>query len=258
MITLSVAYCIFPGVHWNENNLIYFWKRKKPLQTISEEAENLFWWHLNFEVTHPLDAQSLELKKGAGGGVLGGLRKLFLGGTWGCDKIYVVFYFLVLLPFLTISIYLPPPMPPSPYASMASPLNYQQGIHFFFFLLRRVSIFFQRFFFHRFCLFIKQWPLIGKFVEFEYSPKICHFWRIQVLTKIIILENWPDSIHSPTFANLFWPDSIHSPTFANLVCSDSPDSPTFANLVCSDSPDSRKPSFASITQIWRVWRVWRI
>ncbi len=93
-------------------------------------------------------------------------------------------------------------------------------------------------------IFIKQWPLAGEFVEFGYSPKIRHFWRIQVLAKMVILENWPDLIRLPTFANLFWPDSIHSPTFANLVC--------------SDSLDSRKPSFASITRIWRVWRVWRI
>jgi hypothetical protein len=87
----------------------------------------------------------------------------------------------------------------------------------------------------------KQWQLAGKFVEFEYSPKICHFWRIQVLAKMVILENWPDSIYSPTFANLFWPDSIHSPTFTNLFWSDSIHSPTFANLVCSDLPDSRMP-----------------
>ena len=61
---------------------------------------------------------------------------------------------------------------------------------------------------------IKQWPLAGEFVELEYSPKICQFWRIRVLAKMAILENWPDSIHLPTFANLFWSDSIHSPTFA--------------------------------------------
>ena len=108
------------------------------------------------------------------------------------------------------------------------------------------------------CVDNKQWPLAGKFVEFEYLPKIRHFCRIRVLAKMVILENWPDSIHSPTFANLFWPDSIHSPTFANLFWSDSIHSPTFANLVCTDSPDSGKPSFASITRIWRVWRVWRI
>ncbi len=64
-------------------------------------------------------------------------------------------------------------------------------------------------------VFTKQWPLAGEFVKFEYSPKICHFWRIRVLAKMVILENWPDSIYSPTFANLFWSDSIHSSTFAN-------------------------------------------
>ncbi len=26
------------------------------------------------------------------------------------------------------------------------------------------------------CIFFKQWPLAGEFVEFEYSPKICHFF----------------------------------------------------------------------------------
>ncbi len=66
--------------------------------------------------------------------------------------------------------------------------------------------------------------------------RIC--W-IRVLAKMVILESWPDSIHSPTFANLFLPDSIHSPTFANLFWSDSIHSPTFANLVCSVSPESQ-------------------
>ena len=27
-------------------------------------------------------------------------------------------------------------------------------------------------------IIIKQWPLAGEFVEFEYSPKIRQFWRI--------------------------------------------------------------------------------
>ncbi len=117
---------------------------------------------------------------------------------------------------------------------------------------------------------IKQWPLAGEFVEFEYSPKIRLFWRIRVLAKMVILENWPVSIHSPTFTNLFWLDSIHSPTFANLVCSNSPDSPTFANLLCPDSPDS--PTFAkglfwekcdsprhiptSNSPFWWIWGEW--
>jgi hypothetical protein len=91
---------------------------------------------------------------------------------------------------------------------------------------------------------LKQWPLDSEFIEFEYSPEICHFWRIRVLAKMAFFRNVPDS-----------PDSQ---TFASLVCSDSPDSTTFANLVCLDSPESRKPSFASITRIWRVWRVWQI
>ncbi len=59
--------------------------------------------------------------------------------------------------------------------------------------------------------------------------------RIRVLAKMVILENWRDSIHSPTFANLFWSDSIH------LL--------TFAKPFCSDSPDSRKASLATFTRI---------
>ncbi len=90
----------------------------------------------------------------------------------------------------------------------------------------------------------KQWPLAGKFVEFEYSPKIRHFWRIRVLAKMVFLENWSDSLNSPTFANLF--------------CSDSPDSLTFAKPFCEDLPDSRKASLVSLLQIQRIWRVWRV
>jgi hypothetical protein len=39
----------------------------------------------------------------------------------------------------------------------------------------------------------KQWPLAGEFVEFEYSPKICHFWRVRVLAKTAIFRNMRDS-----------------------------------------------------------------
>jgi hypothetical protein len=84
-------------------------------------------------------------------------------------------------------------------------------------------------------LILKQWPLAGKFVEFEYSPKIRQFWRIRVLAKMAILENWPDSIHSPTLATLLCPDSIHSPKIRQPFC--------------SDSPDSRKASLATFTRI---------
>ncbi len=87
----------------------------------------------------------------------------------------------------------------------------------------------------RFWIFCKQWPLAGKFFEFEYSPKIRHFWRIWVLAKMIILGNWPDLIHLLIFANLFWSDSIHSSTFATLLCPDSIHSSTFANLFWLDS-----------------------
>ncbi len=89
--------------------------------------------------------------------------------------------------------------------------------------------------------FCKQWLLAGEFSEFEYSPEICHFWRIRVLAKIVFLKNWSDSLNSPSFAN--------------LVCSDSPDSLTFAKPFCEDSPNSRKPSFASNKQICRVWQI---
>jgi hypothetical protein len=76
----------------------------------------------------------------------------------------------------------------------------------------------------------KQWPLDSEFIEFEYSPEICHFWRIRVLAKMTLFENGSDSLNLSTFAN--------------LVCSDSPDSTTFAKPFCKDSPDSRKASFA--------------
>ncbi len=41
--------------------------------------------------------------------------------------------------------------------------------------------------------------------------KFAIFGEFRVLAKMVIFENWPDSMHSPTFANLFWLDSIHSP-----------------------------------------------
>ncbi len=40
---------------------------------------------------------------------------------------------------------------------------------------------------------IKQWPLAGEFVEFEFSPKIRQFWRIRVLAKMAIFGNLSDS-----------------------------------------------------------------
>jgi hypothetical protein len=69
--------------------------------------------------------------------------------------------------------------------------------------------------------------------------RIC---RIRVLAKMVILGIWPDSIHSPTFANLFWSDSIHSSTFATLLCPDSIHSSTFTpyfartRYICPHSP----------------------
>jgi hypothetical protein len=57
------------------------------------------------------------------------------------------------------------------------------------------------------CTHIKQWTLNSEFIEFEYSPEICHFWGIQVLAKMAF--------------------------FGNVL--DSPDLPTFTSLVCSDS-----------------------
>jgi hypothetical protein len=67
----------------------------------------------------------------------------------------------------------------------------------------------------------KQWPLAGKFVKFEYSPKIRQFWRIRVLAKMAILENWPDSIHLPNIRQPFSPDSIHSPDIRQPLSPDS-------------------------------------
>jgi hypothetical protein len=33
------------------------------------------------------------------------------------------------------------------------------------------------------CICIQQWPLAGKFSKFEYSPKICCFWRVLEFAK---------------------------------------------------------------------------
>ena len=48
-------------------------------------------------------------------------------------------------------------------------------------------------FFISLCDFPKQWLLAGELVEFEYSPKICQFWRIRVLPKMAIFGNLSDS-----------------------------------------------------------------
>jgi len=155
MITLSGTYCIFPDVHWNEITWFTFEREKKTLYKQYQKKQRISFgdiWTLKLPILWMHNRWNL--RRGPGG-VLGGLIKKFLGGTWGCDKIYVVFYFLVLLPFFNYFNLPSPPMPPSPCASMASPLNYQQGIHFFlFFAQKGFNFFFQRFFFHRFCLFI--------------------------------------------------------------------------------------------------------
>jgi hypothetical protein len=40
---------------------------------------------------------------------------------------------------------------------------------------------------------IKQWPLAGEFSEFEYSPKIRHFWRVLEFAKMRDSPNFCDS-----------------------------------------------------------------
>jgi hypothetical protein len=102
-------------------------------------------------------------------------------------------------------------------------------------------------------LYSKQWLLAGKFSEFEYSPEICHFWRVRVLAKPAIFRNMRDSPDSPTFAKPCCADSPDSPRFAKSCCEDLPDLHTFAKPCCADSPDLRKTSLASATQIQRVW-----
>ena len=104
-----------------------------------------------------------------------------------------------------------------------------------------------------FLVAVSDYTMIGNFLSNGHLPanlsnsstrrRFAIFWRIQVLAKMVILENWPDSIHLPTFANLFWSDSIHLTTFANLLCPDSIHPSTFAKPFCKDSPDSRKASF---------------
>ena len=139
MITLSVATVYFQvyiemKIAWftleREKNLYKQYQKKQRISfgDISTLKLPILWMHNRW-----------NLRRGPGG-VLGGLIKKFLGGTWGCDKIYVVFYFLVLLPFFNYFNLPSPPMPPSPCASMASPLNYQQGIHFFFFFAQKVRL----------------------------------------------------------------------------------------------------------------------
>ncbi len=71
--------------------------------------------------------------------------------------------------------------------------------------------------------------------------RIC---RIRVLAKMVILENWSDSIHSPTLATLLCPDSIHLPGIRQ------PFSP--------DSIHSRKANLATFTRIQRIWRIQRV
>ncbi len=34
----------------------------------------------------------------------------------------------------------------------------------------------------------EKWLLAGEFSEFEYSPEICHFWRVRVLAKTAMLR----------------------------------------------------------------------
>jgi hypothetical protein len=102
---------------------------------------------------------------------------------------------------------------------------------------------------------IKQWPLSGEFVQFEYSPKIRRFWRVRVLAKRAFFGNMQDSPDSPPFAKPFTEDSPDSPTFAKPFTEYSTDSPTFAKPFTEDSPDSLKVSLASITRVWRIWRM---
>ncbi len=97
--------------------------------------------------------------------------------------------------------------------------------------------------------YLKQWPLDSEFVEFEYSPKIRHFWQIWVLAKMAFFGNVSDPPDSPTFAKPCRTDSPDSPTFAEPCRADSPDSPTFAEPCCADSPESRKASLARFMQI---------
>jgi hypothetical protein len=70
--------------------------------------------------------------------------------------------------------------------------------------------------------------------------RIC---RIRVLAKVVIFENWPDSIHSPTFANLFWSDSIHSPDIRQPLSPDSIHSPDIRQPLSPDSIHSPKAIF---------------
>ncbi len=98
-------------------------------------------------------------------------------------------------------------------------------------------------------LLFKQWPLAGEFVEFEYSPKICQFWRIWVLAKMAILENRSDSIHSPTLASLLCPDLIHLPDIRQPVSPDWIHSPDIRQPFSTDSIHSRKANLATFRRI---------
>ncbi len=79
------------------------------------------------------------------------------------------------------------------------------------------------------CVFFKQWLLDSEFVEFEYSPKIHHFWRIRVLAKMAFSEmcqtrqtrrHSPSRVartrqtrrHSPSRVARTWQTRRHSPS----------------------------------------------
>jgi hypothetical protein len=96
----------------------------------------------------------------------------------------------------------------------------------------------------------KQWPLAGKFVEFEYSPKIRQFGEFEYSPKCSFLENGSDSIHSPDIRQPFSPDSIHSPDIRQPF---SPDSIHSTDIRQPFSPHSiHSPGKANVLNVSNV------
>jgi hypothetical protein len=98
----------------------------------------------------------------------------------------------------------------------------------------------------------------SEFVEFEYLPK-CSFFenRSDSIHSTDIRQPFsPDSLHSPTFANLFWSDSIHSTDIRQPLSPDSIHSLTFAKGLFETFCDSLRHIRTSNSPFWRIWGEW--
>jgi hypothetical protein len=105
-------------------------------------------------------------------------------------------------------------------------------------------------------ILFKQWPLAGKFVEFEYSPKICQFGKFEYSPKCPFSPFWPDSIHSPAIRQLLSPDSIHSTDIRQPFSPDSIHSilDTFADI--RQNVTRIRHIRTSNSPFWQIWGEW--